>query len=56
MKIKKIMDRVELNVSAQGCKDDCTYWYAGVPLVAPFKTIIPSKCRLLKNALWSKWW
>jgi len=26
MKINKISQKIELNVSAQGCKDDCTYW------------------------------
>lgn len=58
MKIKKITDRVELNVSAQGlfksCSSDCTYWKTYSK--QGNETLGDSWCKKVTDARWSKWW
>lgn len=53
MKVKKITDRVEVNVSAQGCKDDCTYYKGQTKSCANngFRC-----CVKKTDARWCKWW
>jgi len=53
MKIKKITDRAELNVSAQGCHNDCTYWKGSTQRAAANGFFFCSK---KVDARWCKWW
>jgi len=54
MKIKKIADRVELNVSAQACHNDCTYWKTYSKKGA--EVLGSSWCKKVTDARWCKWW
>lgn len=56
MKIKKVTDRAELNVSAQGCHNDCTYYKGQTRYVATSNTILSSWCKKVTDARWCKWW
>jgi len=55
MKLNKITDKVELNVSAQGCKNDCTYWktYSAKAYQAAGSY---SGCKKVTDARWTKIW
>lgn len=55
MKIEKMNDRVKLNVSAQGCKNDCTYWKTWN--ASAYKQLgKDSGCKKVTNARWCSWW
>lgn len=55
MKLNKVTEKVALNVSAQGCKNDCTYWKTysarGYRALGHY-----SHCRKVTDARWCKWW
>lgn len=55
MQIKKVGNKVDLNVSSQGCKYDCVY-YKTWSKTAYEKTGPYSGCRLGVSARWSYWW
>jgi hypothetical protein len=56
LKIKKVTDKVDLDldVKAQGCGDDCTYW----------KTVsqkyvdagVGEYCKKVTDSRWTSWW
>jgi hypothetical protein len=55
MQIKKVENKVELNVSAQGCGNDCKYWktWSAWAYSALGKW---SGCKKVADARWTKWW
>ena len=55
MKIQKISSKVELNVSAQGCDNDCTYW-ATYSAKAYKSAGEYSGCAKVTDARWTTWW
>jgi hypothetical protein len=55
MQIKKVENKVELNVSAQCCCHDCYYWKTWSQH-AYGRLGWRSGCKLVSNARWSSRW
>lgn len=55
LKIKKVTDKIDLDVSAQGCGNDCIYWKAAS---ARYYEALGaySGCYKVTDARWTTWW